>query len=64
MAQTPTAELIGIKLGVADLDSWIAERRADGWSFGRIAAEVYSKTGTYVSGQTLRNWAEPERAAS
>lgn len=65
MAQTPTAELIGYKLGVTDTLDWIEQQRAQGWSYGRIAAEVYRATGTYVTAQTIRTWLiEAERAAS
>jgi hypothetical protein len=55
MAQTPTAELIGIKLGV-DLPSWVEGRRSDGWSYARMAAEVYRETGIYVTAESLRRW--------
>lgn len=60
--QTPTAELIGIKLG-AGTSEWITARRTDGWSFGRIAAEIYARTGVYVTAQTIKTWSA-ERAAS
>jgi hypothetical protein len=53
--QTPTAELIGIKLGT-DLPQWIAARQADGWSYNRCAAEVYRETGIYVTAESLRRW--------
>lgn len=62
--QTPTAELIGMRLGT-DAAAWIADRRSKSWSFGRIAAEIYSLTGTYVTAQTIKTWTDKhERAAS
>jgi hypothetical protein len=63
MAQTPTAELIGIKLGV-DLPAWIEGRRADGWSFARMAAEVYRETDIYVTSESLRRWTRPGRRSA
>jgi hypothetical protein len=62
MAKTPTAELLEIHLE-QPVEEWIAARAAEGWSFGRMAAEVYAKTGRYVSAQTLKNWATPEPTA-
>lgn len=61
--QTPTAELLGIALE-QPVHEWIAARSAEGWSYGRMAAEVYAKTGRYVTAQTLKNWASPTEPAA
>lgn len=52
---TPTAELVALKMDV-DLPSWIEEHRLEGWSFGRLAAEIYARSDVYVTAQTVRSW--------
>lgn len=52
---TPTAELVALKMDV-DLPAWIEERRQKGWSFGRLAAEIYAQSGVYVTAQSIRSW--------
>lgn len=53
--QTPTAELISIKLD-EPVQDWMSSRRGEGWSFGRMAAAIYAETGIYVTAQTLSSW--------
>lgn len=57
MAQTPTptAQLVGLRLG-SDVVDWIKARQSEGWSFARCAAEVYRETGIYVTAESLRRW--------
>lgn len=48
-----------------DLDEWLADQRAKGLSFNRIAAELHRLTDgvSTVTGQTISVWMS-ERAAS
>lgn len=61
---TPTAELVALKMDV-DISVWIDEHRKQGWSFGRLAAEIYARSEVYVTAQTVRSWVlAADKAAS
>jgi len=57
---TPTAQLLQARLGETDLATLIDELRARGESWERISRDLNSRTGLWVSGETIRNWVEIE----
>ena len=63
MTKTSTQRLAEILLG-QPLRKWIADRRAAGLSYDRIAVELHDRTGgqVSVSGEAIRQWAAKDAA--
>lgn len=57
MQRTPRHELADLKLGGdGELALFVAERRADGKSWQKIARELWAVTGIDVTPESLRTW--------